>query len=191
MDSLETERLFLRNYTENDLDDYWEYVQMKNVGPRCGWEPYTDKQKAFERLKVEIAKPHQFAIIIKDINKVVGSIELMNVKAERYPNANIKEGAKEIGYLLSEKYWGKGYMTEAIKCVMAFAFDTLKVPQIFISHAEANIGSGRVQDKAGFKKIGRIKNYRQWVDGTMTDSICRCMTKREWNNLQRRAKGQL
>ena len=76
-------------------------------------------------------------------------------------------------------------MTEALKRVMEFAFNVLKVPQIFISHAEANIGSGRVQDKAGFKVIGRIKNYRAWIDGTMTDSIIRCMTRAEWNKQQK------
>lgn len=183
---LETKRLILRNYKESDLDDYWEYVQMKNVGPRCGWQPYTDKQVAFERLKYEITKPYQFAIVLKELNKVIGSIEVMNVKAERYPNIKIKEGAKEIGFLLSEKFWGNGFMTEALKRVMEFVFDILRAPEIYISHAEANIGSGRVQEKAGFGIIGRVKDYRPWVDGKLTDCICRRMTRAQWQKINKK-----
>ena len=40
--SIETERLILRNYRIEDLNDYWEYITQPNVGPRCGWQPYTD-----------------------------------------------------------------------------------------------------------------------------------------------------
>ena len=67
---LETKRLLLRNYKDTDLEDYWEFVSQANVGPRCGWGVYTDKQKAAERLKYEISKPLQFAIVLKEKNKV-------------------------------------------------------------------------------------------------------------------------
>lgn len=43
---IETERLILRNYRLDDLEDYWEYMQMPNVGPRCGWSAYTDKENS-------------------------------------------------------------------------------------------------------------------------------------------------
>ena len=43
---IETERLILRTYKMEDLNDYYEYVSQKNVGPRCGWPPYTDITKA-------------------------------------------------------------------------------------------------------------------------------------------------
>ena len=71
-------------------------------------------------------------------------------------------------------------MTEALKKVMKFAFEDLNVPVIYIAHVEANIGSGKVQDKCGFKVIGRVPNYRTWVDGTSTDLIERKMTKEEY-----------
>jgi len=176
---LETERLILRNYKMTDLEDYWEYVQMEDVGPRCGWPAYTDKSKAKERLEVESKKQYQFAIELKSSHKVIGSVELMDTKTERYPNCDIKN-SKEIGFLLSKNYWGHGYMPEAVKEVMRFAFDDLGVDKIYISHAERNTNSGRVQEKLGFKIIGRVEEYREWVDGQMTDSIIRCMTKEEW-----------
>ena len=180
---LETKRLILRNYKMSDLEDYWEYVQMEDVGPRCGWPAYTDKNKAKERLEIESKKQHQFAIELKENHKVIGSVELFDTKAERYPNCDLTN-SKEIGFLLSKNYWGHGYMPEAVKEVMRFAFEDVGIDKIYISHAEKNHNSGIVQDKLGFRIIGRVQNYREWVDGTMTDGIVRCMTKLDWEKLK-------
>ena len=177
---LETERLILRNFKETDLDDYFEYVSMKEVGPRAGWPAYTDKEKARERLLFETTKPNQFAIVLKAENKVIGSVELMECNKERYSNLELEEGAKEIGCVLSEKYWNKGYMTEAVERVMEYAFMDLNVPVIYTSHARDNIGSGRLQEKCGLKVIGEVPNYRVWIDGNMTDLIERKMTREEY-----------
>lgn len=181
---LETERLILRNFKESDLEDYWEYVQMENVGPRAGWPAYTDKEKARERLIYETTQKNQFAIVLKSENKVIGSVELMECSNNRYTNLNIEEGSKEIGAVLSEKYWGKGYMPEAVKEVMRYAFIDLNVPVIYCGHAKANTNSSRLQDKCGFKIIGEVPNYRVWVDGKMTDLIERKMTREEYLELQ-------
>lgn len=180
---LETERLILREYTEKDFENYWEYVSQSKVGPMCGWQAYTDKQKARERLAIEIAKPYQFAIVLKEENKVIGSVELMDFKEERFCNLEIPKGAKEIGYLLSEKYWGKGIMPEAVKKVMEFAFLTLQVPCIVICHVDANKQSGRVQDKLGFKIVGCLKNHGVWIDGTSIGLVQRLMTREEYMRL--------
>ncbi len=183
---LETERLILRNYEESDFNDYWEYVSQKKVGPMCGWPAYTDKKKAKERLEVEIAKPYQFAIVLKEENKVIGSVELMDFKQERFCNLDIKQGTKEIGYLLSENYWGKGIMPEAVKKVMQFAFENLNVPNIVICHVDANTQSGRVQDKLGFKIIGHLQNHGIWIDGTNIGLIQRMMTREEYLNMYKK-----
>lgn len=182
---LESERLCLRNYKESDINDYWEYVTNPLIGPACGWQPYTDKNLALERLKYETTKPNQFAIVYKPDNKVIGAVELMDYNPERYDSIDIDKDAKEIGFLLSEKYWGKGIMLEAVKLVMEYAFNSLNVPMIVISHSEANIQSGKVQDKLGFKIVGRKDNYRPWLDGKMTNCILRRMTKQEFNELNK------
>lgn len=170
---------------ESDLEDYWEYAQMESVGPRAGWKAYTDKEKAKERLLVEASKPNQFAIVLKSENKVIGSVELMNCNKERYKNLSIEEDAKEIGAVLSEKYWGKGYMPEAVKEVIRYAFMDLKVSVIYCGHAKANTNSARFQDKCGFKIIGELPNYREWIDGTITSLIERKMTFEEYYELQK------
>lgn len=177
---LETERLILRKFYESDLEDYWEYVQMESVGPRAGWPAYIDKEKARERLTVEASKENQFAVVLKEENKVIGSVELMDCNQNRYSNLEIEEDAKELGCVLSEKYWGHGYMLEAFQVVMKYAFEELGVPVIYCGHAKANTNSARLQDKCGFKIIGELLNYRTWVDGTTTSLIERKMTAEEY-----------
>ena len=140
-----TERLILRNYRESDFDAYWQYVSSDKVGPMCGWPSYTDKQKAKERLNIEIAKEHQFAIYHKEAKKVIGSIEVMDCKIERFPELAGKN-VKEIGFMLSEEFWGQGIMPEALNAVIKFVFENLKLNEIVICHAEANIQSGKVQE---------------------------------------------
>lgn len=156
---------------------------MEDVGPRCGWPAYTDKQKAKERLyEVEVKNPMQFAIELKDEHKVIGSIEVMETKQERYPNSDLSN-SKEIGFLLSKNYWGHGYMPEALKAILNYVFENLGIETVFISHAEKNVNSAKVQDKIGFKVVCRVKDYRTWVDGTMTDSISRSLTKADWKQM--------
>ena len=55
---IETERLILRNYRLDDLEDYWEYMQMPNVGPRCGWSAYTDKENSLSLIHISEPTRH-------------------------------------------------------------------------------------------------------------------------------------
>lgn len=181
--TLETERLLLRNYTESDLNDYFEYVGNNDVSSRIGFEAYQDKQAALERLIYEMQKPHQFAIVLKNINKVVGSIELMNCKKDRYSTIEIEDNAKEIGFMLSPAFWGQGIVPEACKRIIEFVFTNTDAPCIYVSHAKSNSQSARVQDKLGFKIIGEIDNYRTWIDGKSTSLVMRKMTRKDWQNI--------
>lgn len=182
--TIETERLLLRNYRESDIDDYYDYISSKDVGPRICFEPYTSKESALERLKLETQKPLQFAITLKGEDRVIGSIELNTPAEGRFSTIDkrLVKGAKNVGFLLSPKYWGRGIMPEAAKAVIKFAFETLNLKTLVASHVRANTQSGRVQDKVGFRVINVVENFRVWVDGKMTDSIERIMTKEDYEN---------
>lgn len=173
---IKTQRLILRNYRMADIEDYWDYVQMKNVGPRCGWEPYTDKQKAIERLLLETKKPLQFAIVEAKENKVVGSVELMT-------RDGMAEDIKEIGCLLSEKYWNKGIMTEAMQAIIKFGFEYLGLKEIYAGYFAPNTASGKVQQKAGMQMCEVKKDFRNWYEtNTPCDLIMNKITKQMYLN---------
>ncbi len=183
---LETKRLLLRNYKDTDLEDYWEFVSQANVGPRCGWGVYTDKQKAAERLKYEISKPLQFAIVLKEKNKVIGSIEIMDVNLGSEYDEIIKEHAKtkEIGALLNEKYWNCGYMSEALKTILRYCFENLDLDLVVASNFEPNIGSSKMQEKNGMLVYGRIKDFTIWYETDKPcDLILHKITKEEWSKM--------
>ena len=57
---------------------------------------------------------------------------------------------KEIGYVLSKAYWGRGIMPEAVNAVMGYCFDTLKLDALTAGHFTDNAQSRRVIEKCGF-----------------------------------------
>ena len=63
----------------------------------------------------------------------------------------------ELGYWLGESYWGNGYMSEAVKAVIAQAF-TVAGHECLVSGCRLqNLVSRRVLEKAGFEHIGRYE----------------------------------
>ena len=102
---IEMEKLILRNYRETDLDDYWEFVNQPNIGPRCGWPVYTDKTKAKERLKFEMTRKFQFAIVLKSEQKVIGSIEIAEITNSFGELGCDVKNARNVDFLLNENYW--------------------------------------------------------------------------------------
>lgn len=65
---IETERLILRNYKMEDLDDYFEYVSMESVGPRVGWPAYTDAfYRELEKKLITLKKKALFVKKWKDL----------------------------------------------------------------------------------------------------------------------------
>lgn len=190
---LESNRIKLRNYELSDIDNYYDYISSTDISGRLGFPPYTSKEQALERLKLEVKKPYQFAIVLKSENKVIGSIELMSPTRDERAREKFKERYKgiphsnnvfEIGFLLSPKYWGQGIMPEATVLATDFAFSKLSADDVFIGHLKANTNSGRVQDKIGFDIINEIETDRVWIDGNHTTSVRRVMTKEKWQNIR-------
>lgn len=171
---LETDRLILRNYKESDIDDYFEYMQNKKVCSMAGMIPCYTKEKAINLLKMDSMEKFQFAIVLKEINKVIGSIGIM-----KYLNSN-RDDIKEIAFLLSEKYWGQGIMTEALKEITRYTFEDLNASEVHIRCAEANIGSQRTQEKCGFEIAHNLHNSSIFIDGVLSNIIERVMTKEEY-----------
>lgn len=182
---IETERLILRNFKETDIDDYFEFVSQEDVLSRIGATPYTDKEKALERLISESQKPLRFAIVLKENNKVIGNISLNEPKPERYTDIEIDKQTKELGYLLSHDYWGKGIMPEAGIGILKYAFNELGVTKIVCGTKVLNNQSIRVQEKIGLKLHSIKENAGTWIHGESCDYIRTCITSKEWlkNNL--------
>jgi [ribosomal protein S5]-alanine N-acetyltransferase len=64
----------------------------------------------------------------------------------------------EIGYSVVSSFEGRGYATELVQALVAYAFSTGRVSRIIAHTASANIGSVRVLEKAGFHLVGLGKD---------------------------------
>lgn len=148
---LETQRLILREFNKNDLTDFYEYASVDGVGEMAGWSHHENIETTKEILNSFIKDNKVFAIVYKENNKVIGSLGVekygMEDKLDEFKNLY----GREIGYVLSKDYWGKGLMPEAVKCVINYLFNECNLDFIICGYYLFNNQSKRVQEKCGFK----------------------------------------
>ena len=147
---LETDRLILRTWELKDLDDFFEYASVEGVGEKAGWEHHKSKDKSLEILKMFIEEKKVFAIVLKENQKVIGSIGIEELSEELDKDLDNLLG-RELGYVLNKDYWNKGIMKEAVSKVVDYCFNTLKLNFLMASYFNHNIASKKVLEKLNFK----------------------------------------
>lgn len=178
MKELQTERLILRSWTLEDLDDFYEYAKNDNVGPNAGWKPHSSKEESEKILKSFIKNNEVWAIEYKENKKVIGSIGLH--KDEMRTGIN----GKMLGYVLSEDYWSRGIMTEAAKRVMEYAFTDEKLDILSVYHFRFNDRSKGVIKKCGFKYEGTLRKGQKLFNGEIVDLVLYSMLKEEYSEMK-------
>ena len=153
---LETERLILRAFTLEDLDDFYEYASVPEVGEMAGWKHHENKDESLIILSSFIESDKTFAIVLKENKKVIGSlgIEKYSDEDKLYEFKDYK--GRELGFVLNKDYWGKGIMKEAADRVSEYLFDEMDLDFILCGHFEKNGQSRRVQEKCGFKPYRKL-----------------------------------
>jgi len=84
-----------------------------------------------------------------------------------------------VGYLILPEYYGNGYVTEALREVIRFAFEDAGVYRINTGCLTENRASERVMQKCGMIKEAEFKEYT-WHDGRMKDRVEYRLLKDEW-----------
>lgn len=162
---LQSKRLILRPWKETDLPDFYEYASVDGVGQMVGWLPHRNLDESKAILSRFIEGRHCFALEYN--GKVIGSLGIEKYNEENHPELAPLQG-REIGYVLSKEYWGQGLMPEAVKTVIHYLFETVKLDFILVGHFERNTQSKRVIEKCGFTYIKTV-NYQ-----TQYDTVERC-----------------
>ena len=148
---LKTDRLTLRPWQESDLSDFYEYARVDGVGQMAGWNPHRDEEESKVILSHFINGKHVFAL--EHQGKVIGSLGVEKYREDHYPELDPYLG-REIGYVLSKDYWGRGLMPEAVKAVIDWLFEEEKLDFILCGHFDHNSRSRRVIEKCGFTFFG-------------------------------------
>lgn len=154
--TIETDRLILRPFKQSDLDDFYEYVSVEGVGEMAGWKHHENKEKSQSILDLFINEDKTFAIVLKENNKVIGSLGVEEYGMEQALSEFFDYQGREIGYVLSKDYWGKGLMPEAVKAVINYLFNELNLDFLTCGYYEFNTQSKRVQEKCGFKPYRKL-----------------------------------
>lgn len=178
MKSIDTNRLHLRMYREDDAESLYAYACDPDVGPHAGWKPHESPEEALRIIREIFIPAEAWAIIKKEDEQLIGSISL---EEDRFrPEGN----SREMGYSLAKKCWGNGYMTEAALSVLKFAFMEMELDQVGICTSPANVRSQHVIKKCGFVYEGTIRRALKEYTGNMRDSMVFSMTREEWKEKQ-------
>ena len=97
---IETNRLVLRGFREDDLADFYDYAKVDGVGECAGWSHHKSIEESRRILSMFIEGRNVFAIVDKKSGKVIGSVGIKDpdeVTVSRFPDVNIKE----IGFVLA------------------------------------------------------------------------------------------
>ena len=149
----ETERLILRRYKKEDLQDLFEYLSDKEVVEYEPYRPLTlDETK--ENLEWRIGTEEMIAVELKDSHKMIGNVYMGKREFE----------AIEIGYVFNRNYWGHGYAVESCKALIQQAFSN-GTHRIYAECDPRNKRSWKLLEALGFQREAHLrKNVYFWKD---------------------------
>lgn len=150
---IETEKLILRQFTENDVEELqyicsqpyilkWMPDWKRTLEERKEWISWVQKQ--YLEATKDVARI-MLAVTLKSSKQIIGMVGIGN---KEEVNNEI-----EIAYFISEEYSNNGYISEATKAMMEWAFTNLKFDYLIAIVEPDNIPSQRVVEKCGFTKL--------------------------------------
>ena len=178
---IETKRLILRPLKDSDAKDIQENLNDLEVSKWLLVVPYPytlkDAKKWIKLNKKKWKKRNKenydFGIELKDENKIIGVISLNKINKE--------QRTAKVGYWLGQKYWRKGFGSEALKEVLDFAFKKLKLRRIEAGVFKGNPSSGKLLEKFGAKLEGiKRKSEICKADKKIKDGLVYGLLKEEY-----------
>jgi RimJ/RimL family protein N-acetyltransferase len=172
--SLKTERLRLRKAKLADADAIFrEYAQDPEVTKYVSWRAHQNLEETREYVQMcllawDVGKAFHWVIESAEDKQVMGMI-IARVNAEKW----------ELGYVLARPHWRQGYMTEALKAIIAWALKQKEIHRVWAVCDVDNVASARVMEKIGMQREGILKRWS--VHPNMSeeprDSFCYAITK--------------
>jgi RimJ/RimL family protein N-acetyltransferase len=174
---LQTDRLILRPWEEEDAEALYRYAKDPAVGPIAGWPVHTSVENSREIIRGVLSEDETYAVVLKETGLPVGSTGLM---VGEKSNLSIPDGEGEIGFWIGVPYWGQGLIPEAVRELMRYGFDDLNLSILWCGYFDGNEKSKRVQEKCGFQHHHTEKD-KAWplMNDVRTEHIT-FITKGQW-----------
>ena len=170
-DGFETERLGIRSPMPGDGPELHAAVR-ESMEELLPWMPWAgehgtvgDSEASAREARVRFIQRTELRmhLYLKGTGTLVGSSGLHRIDWD-VPRF-------EIGYWCRTAYSGRGYTTEAVRAIAAFAFGALGAERVEIRCDPRNRPSARVAERAGFHLEGELRNEARGTDGTLRNTL--------------------
>ena len=143
----------------------WEPLWAVNELDRSGWRVRLDRN----RTEFKAGSGIGFLLVDHVEDQILGGITVGNIRMGVAQTC-------QIGYWMGQPYAGRGYMGDALKLVIPFAFGELRLHRIEAACIPSNARSVRVLEKAGFTREGLARSYLRingaWQDHFLYGLVC-------------------
>ena len=177
---LETNRLILRKINHSDYKQAFKnWCSSDIITKYLLWETHKDEnetQEIYEKIieRYSNNKTFEWIIELKETKEVIGTINI----SPKY----LQFGVCKVGYCIGEKFWNKGYATEACTAVIKFLFEKCDARCVIGEYFENNKASGRVMEKCGLKYETRLRKRVIDKTGKINDLIIYLCSNEEYRN---------
>jgi RimJ/RimL family protein N-acetyltransferase len=178
---VQTERLVLRQFTNDDVDNLVELdsdpevMRFINGGrPTPRDEIETDVLPAFLGYHERFAGYGFWAAVERSTGRFLGWFHFR-------PADGAPPGEVELGYRLRRSAWGKGYATEGSRALIDKGFAEFGVQRVVASTMVVNVASRRVMEKAGLRLV-RIfhQPWPDYIEGQEEGDVEYALLRSEW-----------
>lgn len=148
---LETERLVLRRIDEGDAVLQDRFLNTPKLMEHLGGVKELHELEAKHAKSMALFARDGFGfmmLIEKASGDLVGHAGMKRVDNENASNI----GDHEIGWLIREDRWRRGYASEAMRAVIDWAFESIGAPHLVALTSEENVGSWRLMEKLGMER---------------------------------------
>lgn len=176
---IETNRLILRNFKMEDIEDFYEYMSLESTATYEDFYPLT-YEECVASLKKRVEHDNVLAVVLKETNKLIGDVNFsLEDEIDTY----------EIGYDFNETFGKKGYATEACIAMMNHIFYKAGGRRVYAECNDDNIASIRLLERIGMRREGHFMedvSFKKDVNGNpiYISSYLYAILKREWDELQ-------
>ena len=175
---LQTDRLILRPWQEDDAKDLYFYAKDREIGLPAGWPPHDSVENSLHIIRTVFSKPETYAVCLKENNRAIGSIGFhRNDLAQN-------DDEYELGYWIGKEYWGQGLVPEAAREMLRYAFNDLKMNRIWCGYYEGNEKSKKVQEKLGFVYQRTTEGIEIPLLNEIRTGHSNLMTKERWQAVE-------
>lgn len=175
-ESFETGRLLIRSPLPGDGPEFnrAKLESFEELRPWMGWarKDTTDEDSEEDvrraRTRFLAREDLMLLLFLKGTDTLVGSSGLHRIDWE-VPRF-------EIGYWCRTRFAGRGYITEAVRGITAFAFEELGARRVEIKCDTKNERSVKVAERAGFRLEGELRNDQRATDGSLRNTLVFALT---------------